>query len=344
MLIRIFFHLVAFTIFLIQAQQSLIKYFNYPTVIQQTWVNVDNIEKPYAQVCFPFFFYYSKALEYGYQHRTAFLAGELSNSSKPTWMGVNGNNTFHEIQQQIYAGDFSQVEINQNSKKRYVLNKGFCLEVKNLTEHLKITTTDQRLRVYLIHNSTDIKVFSNNNPLEFGLISNTSSDLKTYELNYEIYDNTIHEGTTCFDYRKQKETYGDCNLIAVKKYLYSAYGCYPPWIVDEPDDKICDIGLESKDIDSNLFKEVWKDIRKLLDKRKTNSMKNCLPPCYHVKCLLEKKLEDSLSWKTAYLNIFDEAKTVPIFKTVHSFDVFMLSVELGSALGLWLGNIAFFQP
>ena len=185
-------------------------------------------------------------------------------------------------------------------------------------------------------------MFSNNNPLEFGLISNTSSDLKTYELNYEIYDNTIHEGTTCFDYRKQKETYGDCNLIAVKKYLYSAYGCYPPWIGDEPDDKVCDIGLESKDIDSNLFKEVWKDIRKLLDKRKTNSMKNCLPPCYHVKCLLEKKLEDSLSWKTAYLNIFDEAKTVPIFKKVHSFDVFMLSVELGSALGLWLGN--FFQP
>ena len=177
---------------------------------------------------------------------------------------MNKNTTIQEIQKQIYTGDFSQVEINQNSKKSFILNKGFCLEVKNLTEYLKITTKNKRLRVYFLHNSTDIKVFSNNIQLEFVSTNNTNSDLKVYELNYEIHDNTIHEGTTCFDYRKQTESYGDCNLNAVKKYIYSAYGCYPPWVVDEPDNLICDIGLESKEIDKSLSKKIWKDLNQML--------------------------------------------------------------------------------
>ena len=45
----------------------------------------------------------------------------------------------------------------------------------------------------------------------------------------------------------------------------------------------------------------------------------------------------------AKLLIFDEAKTVPIFKTVYSKTIFTLAVELGSGLGLWLGKSDFFQ-
>ena len=336
MLIRII-HLAAFVVFLIQAQQSLIKYFNYPTVIQQTWIKGENIEKPFVQVCFSDFFDYSKASEYGYSRRTDYLSGKFSNSLKPTWKGGNGNKTIHEIQNQIYAGNFNQVDMSQINNKIFILNKGFCLEVKNLTEYLQITTKDKRLRVHLLHRSTDIKVFSNNIQLEFGSINNAKSDYKVYDLNYEIYDNTIHEGTTCFDYRKQKETYGACNYNALKNYIYSAYGCYPLWIMDERDSKICEIGLESKEIDLKLFEKVWKDIHELSDSRKINLLKHCIPPCYQVKCLLEKKQEEALSRETAYLKIHDEANNVPIYKAVYSFDIFMLSVELGSALGLWLG-------
>ena len=343
-IIRIFFHLVAFTVFFIQAWQSLNKYFSYPTNIQQTLVKVDTIEKPYVQVCFPNFFDYSKALEYGYRHRSGYLSGvlHLPKSSKPTWMGKNGNTTFYEIQKQIYAADFSKVSINQKiNKKLFVLNNGFCLEVRGFEKHLRITTKAKRLRVNLIHNSTDIKVYSKI-PLEFGLIDNTSADYKVYEINYEIHDNTIHDGRTCFDYRKQKESYGDCNYNALKNYIYSAYGCYPPWVMDETDNKICEIGLKSKEIDPKLLKKVWDDMDLLGDRRSIYVLQNCLPPCYHVECLMEKKVESSLAIETAYLDIYDEANTVPMFKTVYSFDIFMLSVELGSALGLWLGIIIFF--
>ena len=139
-----------------------------------------------------------------------------------------------------------------------------------------------------------------------------------------------------------QETYGDCNYNALKNYIYHAYGCYPPWMIDlmdETDNKICEIGLESKEIDPKLFEEVWKDIYKLTDRRKINVLQHCLPPCYQVDCQLDMKLDDSYTRETAYLDIYDDAKTVPIFEAVHSFDVFMLSVELGSGLGLWLGII-----
>ena len=40
----------------------------------------------------------------------------------------------------------------------------------------------------------------------------------------------------------------------------------------------------------------------------------------------------------AQLNVYDEVETVPVAKAVYSFDIFTLTVELGSALGLWLGK------
>ena len=134
-----------------------------------------------------------------------------------------------------------------------------------------------------------------------------------------------------------QETYGDCNYSALKNYIFSAYGCYPPWMMDERNNKICEIGLENKEIDINLFEEVWRVISKLTDGRTPNVLQHCLPPCYQIMCQLDMKLDDSYTRETAYLDIYDDAKTVPIYKAVHSFDVFMLSVELGSALGLWLG-------
>ena len=107
--------------------------------------------------------------------------------------------------------------------------------------------------------------------------------------------------------------------------------------MDEKDNKICEIGLESKEIDPKLFEKVWKDLHELTDYRKINALQHCLPPCYQVKILLEKKIDETFSRDIAYLKIYNEAKTVPMFKAVYSFDMFMLSVELGSALGLWLG-------
>ena len=186
-----------------------------------------------------------------------------------------------------------------------------------------------------------MKLFSELDPdsyITFGSTSKTTYDDKNYEIFYEIYDITINEGTTCVGYRKQKETFGECNIRVFKQYMYSAYGCYPPWI-DESDKNLCEIGIEAKEIEPGLLKNVTKDINALLGRRIIEVMKLCLPPCYQEKTHLKLEYLNPGYQKSARLDIFKTGVIVPVFKAVYSFDIFTLAVELGSALGLWLGKI-----
>ena len=325
---------------MIQAQESLNKYFQKPVVVQKSWVK-DIMEKPTFLVCFQSFFDYEKASQFGFGSRTDFLAGMTKNSTKPTWMGKNENSTYKEILDIVYEKDFSQVKMENATEVKYVFNYGYCKQIKRMDKFLIITSGNKNMVVYLQHSSTDLKLFSELDPdshITFGATSNNTYEDKNYEIFYEVHDNTIYEGTTCVDYRKQKETFGECNIRVFKQYMYSAYGCYPPW-VDETNKNLCEIGIEAKEIEPGLLKNVTKDIYALIVRRIIEVMKQCLPPCYQVKTHLKLKFLNPGFPKTARLEIFQTGNIAPVFKAVYSFDIFTLAVELGSALGLWLGKI-----
>ena len=91
--IKIIYHVVALIIFMIQAKESLNKYFQKPVVVQKSWVK-DIMEKPALLVCFQGFFDYEKASQFGFDSRINFLAGMTKNSTKPTWTGQIENSTF----------------------------------------------------------------------------------------------------------------------------------------------------------------------------------------------------------------------------------------------------------
>ena len=75
----------------------------------------------------------------------------------------------------------------------------------------------------------------------------------------------------------------------------------------------------------------------LADGVKIDLMKHCIEPCYQVKVIFEER--SLATWDNyALLNIYGNVETVRVLKAVYSFDIFMLMVELGSALGLWLGR------
>jgi hypothetical protein len=341
---RIFYHLVAFTIFMIQAQQSMKKYFQQPVVIQHSRASIDIIEKPEIKVCSGTPFKYGKASEYGYSLDSKFLVGMIPNSTTPTWKGIYQNSTFNELSNVLRDRNFSKISLNQPSKLSFEFGKGFYLNTIGIDTELKITSKDKLLVIYIVYRSTDPRIISNRNFHSFislGFMSNTSFDYKVYELSAEVHDNSIYEGITCVDYRKQKYTYGDCNYNALKKYIFSIYGCYPPWMSDETQDKLCEIGIKSKAIDNKQFELVWKKFDMLTDGREIHLMKVCLPPCYQIKPKLEKKLHYPFKLTNAELVITNTDKTVKIFKAVYSFDIFTLTVELGSALGLWLGMLIF---
>ena len=228
---------------------------------------------------------------HGYYLRSMFLAGKKSNSTTPTWKGLNGNITFQDLQDQLYNKDFSNVEVDIESRLVYKFGKGFCLETKGSKKEIKITSKESKLRVYFVHNTTNTQLIADKNPLHYIEVGHKPKgvyDHKIYEISYHVLDKTLHDGGLCIDYRKTAENYGDCNYRALKEHIFSSYGCYPPWL-ENTEGKQCEIDIPSKLIDAAVHNHIWNDLDAVTDRRKIDLMDNCKEPCYQVKVKLEEK-------------------------------------------------------
>ena len=76
----------------------------------------------------------------------------------------------------------------------------------------------------------------------------------------------------------------------MKGYLFTTYGCYPPWIHDS-EGKQCEVDILTKELKSNEQGDVKKNIWFLLGGIHIKLMKQCMPPCYQVQdyCIKVKK-------------------------------------------------------
>ena len=242
----------------------------------------------------------------------------------------------------VYIHDFSKVTVSQPYEPILIFGKGFCLQVKGFSNNLIVTSNskEKELKVYLVHRSTE-KIITSDKESPYtqtvlGTTSNTTFDYMAFEISYEVEDNTIFEGTKCIDYRKQEGSLGDCNYNALAAHFHDLYGCYPPWM------QLCWKNMCERDVPSinvrvKTLNNTFEDLNNLHAGIQLNNMKQCLPPCYQVQVKWNKK-EHVPNWKgNAWLYIHDSTDNVPIYKAVYSFDIFTLTVELGSALGLWLG-------
>lgn len=337
--LRIIYHLVVLIIFVFQAQESIYKYFQHPVVIQKISTTIDKIEKPAVHICRKEYFNYVKAKDYGYSMQSKFLAGMIEDYTAPTWKGIDQDSNFSSIRENIYYTSFSKVEMDKARELIYKFGKGFCLEISGLENDLEIKSTEKNIRVYFVQDSTNKKIYTDTSPdvyIDLSSTSNATYEYRVYKIVHAVYDNTIYEGISCVDYRKHKEKYGECNYNAFKKLILSHYGCYPPWI-DDTDGKECEKDLPSYDVEADKFKKVWQDINDLTDAIEIDVMKKCMQPCYMTE---SKPIEQSYMGNyigKAVLRIMN-TETVAVYKAVYSFDNFTLAVELGSALGLWLGT------
>ena len=100
---------------------------------------------------------------------------------------------------------------------------------------------------------------------------------------------------------------------------------------------VCDADVESKIVEKKTLNKTLNDLLSLIDGIKIDLMTKCLPSCYQIHVKWNEK-ENVQNWKgETMINVHNIADTIPISKAVYSFDIFTLIVELGSALGLWLG-------
>ena len=194
------------------------------------------------------------------------------------------------------------------------------------------------LRVYIVHYSTDSQILFDQTPLKIGPTTKDKFDYKIYRLSYNVIDNSVYEGKSCYDYRKHKDSYGDCNYRALKKHIYSSYGCYPPWM-EEAGDEQCEMSNPTRNAKFDPNNTVFEDLVSLTGGIMPQSFKHCQKPCYQVK-VSRKEVWQVRDWEgDAYVEIHENNEDVLIQKSVYSFDIFSLTVELGSNLGLWLGKV-----
>ena len=155
-------------------------------------------------------------------------------------------------------------------------------------------------------------------------------DSITYNLEYRLLDSKIYDGFTCTDYESLNSSYGDCTEYIMKEMFLEKYGCLPPWF---PRNKgmTCEMEKEMTDkrvkVDEFVSFMLGRDL-KLFD--------SCMSPCLEMNIGLKKTTHSTNNRKYAKISFVTKGEVV-VYKNTYTYDTFNLIVDIGSALGLWLG-------
>ena len=352
--IRTLFQFLAFGIFVYQMKNSVKKYFEGPTIPQTSQTLVDGLTMPIIYACQDGQYSSTRGNYYGYNHKLSFLAGALNDSDLISWKGIYGNNTSTELLKELYKPEYSNnsvfirnMENNghisfkyHDYKLEFILPYGYCMKVNQFVKGITIAGTKRTTLMLVdpfIHN--DIRITEMDNArYDFGPTGQDTFDVFQYLMKISIHDKSIHNGKTCTDYAKQGKSYGKCIHEVLEDNLIQSYGCLPPWIPNAQG-KICqqDKDIEIKDMESVI--KIKSELLNLMKGLDLDILKICLPPCITMQVQMKELLHTTNKKKygTVELNVADDA----IFYTdVYAYDIFSLVVDLGSAIGLWLGLCA----
>ena len=308
-----------------------------------------------------------KANKNGFRYFSDYLTGIIQNTSEIGWFGNQQNLTVAELLTLFFEHDYSGMlnqEFNdwltpyQNVSQtlKFLFPHGFCKEIKfsedkkffimKTKEKRKILLTDPNRRNKLRTEETSESWMS------VGPSKNGLYEAANYEVALEIHNNQLNNGQTCLDYTSMGTSYGDCIENALQNQLMQWYGCLPVWFPPEHGQWLTRAGqkyptassvhnltcinpikpFQSYELQRTITFQLWH----LVINQDLECMKNCLPPCVTMK--IKPRLmtyRDNFKEKATLEIVWD--KNVIKMKSTHSIDFFDLIVELGSALGLWLG-------
>ena len=273
--VRKLLQLVALGIFLYQMINSWINYLNKHQ-IQET--SLKTFPAPILHICQQKAFSYEKAAKIGYASKANFLAGKLEGSGNLTWRGKHGNMTFEDEFELIFYQGLETVNVYNSSHWIFNILLGHCLELESVpTDNVFEITTKESIIIDLKPSTS--KILRNSNPessIHIGPSGGDTYMYAVYNLVYSEQDNVIMAGESCTN--NQESSYTACRGDAIGSYLFSVYGCLPPWWPNK-NNITCEKHSPMRQLPGDVQDKLLADLDDLTDGLEIDAMNQCLPPC-----------------------------------------------------------------
>ena len=233
--------------------------------------------------------------------------------------------------------DFTHKRTIMPLANKYIYPYGFCkvINIDDLDDDEIISITSQkRAKVIIKDYYTANDILINENPtFTADLSTETAFDYSHYLINYEVYDRRIRNSIDCKDYTENYNN-SQCISSTMIENLILWFGCVPPWVMVDNQTKCEDKVKDFYKYNPTLAKDIAFNLYSYLALQKVFS--KCKIPCLRSKIQLIRKEYHANELNYSTLNLVWPSQ-VNVYTEVYSIGFFSLVVELGSALGLWLG-------
>ena len=267
-----------------------------------------------------------------------FTLGYQEGSNKYTWKGKHGNLTFEELQALVFTPDYGRLRSAYGTiHKVFMPRLGFCLKL--IDDNSKVYIKENKKSVLIIvdpFRENGLRALEmDNGMLHFGPTYENFYDGASYELEYRLKDSSLYDGKSCSDYNRFNSSYGSCIESIMREKLLGCYGCLPPWFPGSMK-KTCETDISISSNDKSACQLLSHTFLNFFLGRDLKIFENCLPPCMKMELRMKSTSHITNGKRYTRLSIFMKSQVV-ISKDTYSYDIFNLMVDMGSALGLWLG-------
>ena len=222
---------------------------------------------------------------------------------------------------------------------------GFCLKLQLNTSNIPKSTLfsahtfSPPKHIYIVDTDSSLYYILNMDPMQGDAIE---PDITTKSQKYYYIElKEIHwlkESGECMYYgaEEQFDSFADCVAYEYEKIFKPTLGCAIPWHSAPKNEKNCNTKLNGSGTHYGSKKDLIRDnVERIIKTDILEHTNACLKPCLQLKSYSKLKH----TYKANYYNRLELVfkKTVRVTKYLKAYTEFDLVVEIGSAMGLWIG-------